>query len=749
MARVSPLAATPHLRGGVGSKARLALVDALLSEQGVRPCAVLALRWLARHTGVERGLCAVVEGETGRLVGLTGLGLSLASVDSFVLELNDRTHPLIVALAGSEPVAFPGTFPGPDQSLALQSLPSLPLLNTPLNTALNTPLDTPLAGEPFHAVPLGGPSENGDIGPGLLLLTGVDPATEEDVRWAAEFLGVRLQSLWYRRSQVDERCYKREQSWLFGVINAVTDPILLTDSEGKILVANASAEMLLTADDQKSEGRRRAVALNNMLFSASNFTAGPGTAGSGSGGGHPTRNELLLVDPTEGQDLLFEVMSTPVKIRAGDIGSVSVLRNVTDLRRATDEIEENYRRLRIAEAETRAERDRLDLILNSALDPILVTDPSGNIVLMNPPAERIFTVERAALGGEAERRVRANDAVFTSFVSGLYASQSLRWRGELSLLDPKSGATVPVEAISGKVLSKHGEDTAVVTILHDLTEAVEKQRLYEQIKRHSEELREKVREATAELAEQNELLRRQAFQLEQASAAKSQFLANVSHELRTPLNAIIGYTHLLMEGVSGEVTKPQLEKLNRMDSNARHLLAIINDLLDLARIESGKMPIQVERVVLQDLIHEVMTEMEPLIDRTTLTVEQHILQAVPEIHTDRQKVKQIVLNLLSNALKFTPQGSVSIRLDCETDNEWISVSVTDTGIGISEENQKTIFEAFQQADSSYARRQGGTGLGLTICRRLASILDGQITMLSKLGEGSTFTLVLPRQPRTS
>ena len=711
MARVAPFTATPQVRGGVGSRARLALVDSLLAEQEVRPCAVLTLRWLARHAGIERGLCAVVENETARLVGLTGLGLSLSSVDTFSLELNDRMHPLVVALAASEPVSFSGS-----------------------------PLDTPLGAEPFVAVPLAGPGESGDIGPGLLLLVGMDAAAEEDVRWAAEVLGTRLQSLWFKRSQVDERRYKREQSWLFGVINAVTDPILLTDSEGRILVANGSAEMLLTADDQKSEGRRRAVALNNMLFSASIFT-------SSSGGGGPTRHELLLVDPTEGQDLLFEVMSTPVKIRAGETGTVSVLRNVTDLRRATDEIEENYRRLRIAEAETRAERDRLDLILNSALDPILVTDPSGNIVLMNPPAERMFTVAQA--GHEAERRVRANDAVFTSFMSGLYASQSLRWRGELSLIDPQSGATVPVEAISGKVLSKHGEDTAVVTILHDLTEAVEKQLLYEQVKRHSEELREKVREATAELAEQNELLRRQAFQLEQASAAKSQFLANVSHELRTPLNAIIGYTHLLLEGVSGELNRPQTEKLGRLESNARHLLSIINDLLDLARIESGKMPVQLERVVLQELIDEVMTEVEPLIDGTKLTVTRHISEDVPEIETDRQKVKQIVLNLLSNALKFTPQGSVSIRLVYEPEKEWISVSVADTGIGISEENQKTIFEAFQQADSSYARRQGGTGLGLTICRRLASILDGQIILVSKLGEGSTFTLVLPRQSRAS
>jgi signal transduction histidine kinase len=482
------------------------------------------------------------------------------------------------------------------------------------------------------------------------------------------------------------------------------------------------------------------VALNNMLFSAFLST-------NNADGGGPTRRELLLVDPSEGEDLLFEVLSTPASIRAGDAGLVSVLRNVTDLRRATEEIEGNYRKLRVAEAETRAERDRLDLILNSVLDPILVTDPTGNIVLMNPPAERMFTHDSSLPDPESEKRVRANDAVFTSFVSGLYAGQSLRGRGELSLLDPQTGAIVPVEAISGKVVSRHAEDTAIVTILHDLTEAVEKAQLYEQVKRHSEELREKVREATAELADQNELLRRQAFQLEQASAAKSQFLANVSHELRTPLNAILGYTHLLLEGVSGELTRPQREKLTRVDSNSRHLLAIINDLLDIARIESGKMPIQVERLHLPVLIDEVMAEVEPLITGTSLQVTRTQVDEVPEIRTDRQKVKQIVLNLLSNALKFTPQGSVAVHLEYDDAGEQISLAVTDTGIGISEENQKTIFEAFGQADSSYAKRQNGTGLGLSICRRLANILGGRITLVSQLGAGSTFTLYLPTRPR--
>ncbi|HEX4960261.1 MAG TPA: ATP-binding protein [Thermoanaerobaculia bacterium] len=707
---------SPQSGGSAGAKAKLSLVDTLLAEPEARPCAVLALRWLARYAGIERAVCAAVDPESGRLAGLAGLGVPPAAVEAFQLDLADRTHPLVVALAGGEPVAFHDS-----------------------GQILPRPFATPLGHASFHVVPLGGGVQ--ETATGLLLLSGTgDGPLTDDVLWAAELLGTRLAALGYRRLQADERRHKRERSLLLAVTNAVTDPILLTDADGRILIANAGAETLLTAGEDKREGWRRAVALNNMLFSASLFTAESG----------PTRRELLLVDPSEGKELLFEVLSTPVAIRSGENGIVSVLRNVTDLRRATEEIEENYRRLRLAEAATRAERDRLDLILNSVLEPILVTDPAGNIARMNPPAERMFTFPpglRAQRNHEVERRVQANDAVFTSFVSNLYAGQSLRWRGELTLLDPRTGANVPVEAISGRVVSKHGEETAVVTILHDLTEAMEKALLYEQVKRHSEELKEKVREATAELAEQNELLRRQAFQLEQASALKSQFLANVSHELRTPLNAIMGYTHLLLEGVSGELTAPQQDKLTRVDANARHLLAVINDLLDITRIESGKMPVQAELIRLPELIDEVMSEVEPVIAGTRLAVTRDLSPDLPEIETDRQKVKQIVLNLLSNALKFTPQGSVAIRLEHHGPVGEISIAVTDTGIGIAEENQKTIFEAFEQANSSYARRQGGTGLGLTICRRLASLLDGRIALASRLGEGSTFTLFLPAKPR--
>src|SRR5436305_5427205 len=315
MARVAQLKAPAELRRRTGtrSSAKLELVEALLAENEARPCAALVLRWLSRNAGIERGLCAVADADSGELAGLAGIGIPPAAVDGFRLELDDRTHPLLVALGGTEPVAFHSS-----------------------GHALLRPFETPLGADSFHAVPLLRANPNGELGPGLLLLTGPsDGPVDEGIRWAADTLGVRLTSLWYHRVQVDERRHKREREWLLGLINAVTDPILLTDPDGRILIANAGAEQLLTADEQKSEGRRRAVALHNMLFSASLFTAAEADAAAA----EPTRKELLLVDPTEGQDLLFEVMTTAVPVRKGESGAVSILRNVTDLRRASEQIE--------------------------------------------------------------------------------------------------------------------------------------------------------------------------------------------------------------------------------------------------------------------------------------------------------------------------------------------------------------------------------------------------------------------------
>ena len=321
-----------------------------------------------------------------------------------------------------------------------------------------------------------------------------------------------------------------------------------------------------------------------MLFSAALSTSAVAES-------ELARRELLLVDPLEGSDLLFELLSSRAKDERQGTYVVSVLRNVTDLARAKEEIEESYRTLRVAQAEVRDERHRLELIIDSVADPILVTDQEGDIVLLNVPAERLFNVPATA-DEEAQRRVRANGAHLTSFVSNvLTTTGEQRYRGEIQLSDPVSGRPLPVEGVAGTILSEQGELMWVVTILHDMTEALEKARLFEQLERGAAQLELKVQEATAELAEQNELLRRQHIALEQASALKSQFLANMSHEFRTPLNAILGYTHMLLNGVSGAVSDQQRKSLTRIDSNSRHLLALINDILDITRIEAGRMPL--------------------------------------------------------------------------------------------------------------------------------------------------------------
>ncbi|WP_245918851.1 sensor histidine kinase [Melittangium boletus] len=263
----------------------------------------------------------------------------------------------------------------------------------------------------------------------------------------------------------------------------------------------------------------------------------------------------------------------------------------------------------------------------------------------------------------------------------------------------------------------------------------------------SSELAARVNAATEELATQNELLRRQAIQLEQASAAKSQFLANMSHELRTPLNAILGYTNMLLQGVNGELPAPQRRSLSRIDSNGRHLLEIINEILDITRIEAGRMPLHLSEFRLPELIQEVMSELDPIIVRSKLSVNATVDPHLPAIHSDRQKVKQIVVNLLSNALKFTHEGSIQVKTSYEVATTTLHISVKDTGIGIDPVHQEKIWDDFQQVDSSPTRAYGGTGLGLSICRRLATMLDGRVGLESSLGRGSTFTLYLPRCAR--
>jgi len=229
--------------------------------------------------------------------------------------------------------------------------------------------------------------------------------------------------------------------------------------------------------------------------------------------------------------------------------------------------------------------------------------------------------------------------------------------------------------------------------------------------------------------------------IEVANRHKSQFLANVSHELRTPLNAIIGFTRMVIRKTGDQIPKLQADNLQKVLISSEHLLSLINDLLDLAKIEAGRMEVFTETFKLDDLVQATTSTVEPMLKTGRVQLLKEISPDFPPLNTDREKLRQMLLNLLSNAAKFTEEGE--IKVSASQQNGSMNLVVSDTGIGMKEEALKAIFDEFRQADMSSTRKYGGTGLGLAIVKRFANLLGGDVEVESELGKGSTFTITLP------
>jgi signal transduction histidine kinase len=230
-------------------------------------------------------------------------------------------------------------------------------------------------------------------------------------------------------------------------------------------------------------------------------------------------------------------------------------------------------------------------------------------------------------------------------------------------------------------------------------------------------------------------------QLAEASQHKSQFLANMSHELRTPLNAILGYTELILDSVYGEMPEKARSVLDRVQRNGRHLLGLINDVLDLSKIEAGQLTLALTDYSIKDIVHGVHSAVEPLAAEKRITFKVEVLADLPRGLGDERRITQVLLNLVGNAIKFTDQGEVVISASAA--DGLFNLSVRDTGPGISEADQAKLFQEFQQADNSITRKKGGTGLGLAISKRIIEMQGGRIWVVSHLGQGSTFSFSLP------
>jgi signal transduction histidine kinase len=230
-------------------------------------------------------------------------------------------------------------------------------------------------------------------------------------------------------------------------------------------------------------------------------------------------------------------------------------------------------------------------------------------------------------------------------------------------------------------------------------------------------------------------------EIQLANKHKSEFLANMSHELRTPLNAILGYTELIIDNIYGDVPEMIQEVLERVAKNGRHLLNLINDVLDLSKIEAGRLSLSLDDYSIQDIIQTVFTSVKPLAVEKNLDLKMAVSEVLKTGKGDEQRIAQVILNLLGNAIKFTEQGKVEVA--ATVSNETFLISVSDTGPGLSETDQKNIFDEFRQADGSSTRAKGGTGLGLSISKKIVEMHGGRIWVDSSLGKGSTFSFTLP------
>ena len=421
-----------------------------------------------------------------------------------------------------------------------------------------------------------------------------------------------------------------------------------------------------------------------------------------------------------------DVHGMEVQVRRKDGSKIWITESFRTVRSATGEpqffegfvreITESKR----AEQSLRRSEEQKAAIVGSALDCIISIDYEGRIVEFNPAAELTFGHTRDAVLGQTmadlivpERYRDAHDQGFESFrTTG--RSNLLGERIELTA-NRADGSEFPIEiAITSTGTT---EEPIYTAYLRDITAR---------------------REA-------NRALREAKDQAEAATQAKSQFLANMSHELRTPLNAIIGLTEMLEEDSRAIQQDSFLEPLARISRAGKHLLHLINEVLDLSKIEAGRIELHIERINLTSLIDEMVTTIQPLADQNRNKLVVDSPDPIGFMGSDSVRARQIVLNLLSNACKFTEDGEVrlSVYREQTSDGDWIHFDVADTGIGMTQDQAANVFQEFSQADSSTTRRFGGTGLGLAITKRLCHVLGGEISVESEAGVGSTFAVRLP------
>jgi len=428
-------------------------------------------------------------------------------------------------------------------------------------------------------------------------------------------------------------------------------------------------------------------------------------------------------------------LDTEVDIRSHDeIGELAEAFREMErhLREMYDRLEQ---RVQERTAQLQETTDFLQSVLDSSTEyAIIATDLEWRVLTFNEGARRTFGYEPEEVVGQPLARLISPEDLERAIGPQMERMLRIHGRHEGEGTCPRrNGERFPVRIVTTVRTDRAGRPLGYTIICRDV---LVQKALEERLRQYTDNLERLVAEKTSELREAN-------VQLVRTNQLKSQFLANMSHELRTPLNAILGFAEALRDGVVGEPSAEQREFCEDIYQAGRQLLGMINDVLDLAKVEAGALELTLGPCDLAGLIDEVLRVARGLARRKGIELRTDVVPRPLELTADPVKLKQILYNLLSNAIKFTDSGG-TVTVEGRLQKETVVIRVRDTGIGIAPEDLVTIFEEFKQVDSSFARKHEGTGLGLALTKRLVELHGGQIGVESELGKGTTFTMTLLR-----
>jgi PAS domain S-box-containing protein len=431
----------------------------------------------------------------------------------------------------------------------------------------------------------------------------------------------------------------------------------------------------------------------------------------------------------DGQEILCSISASVIGKEMSEKGIVVMYEDITERKRTERELKENERKYR-------------ELVEN-ANSIILRWNSKGEITFMNEFGQAFF--------GYSEQEILGRQVVGTIVPETESNGLDLRSLMDRICADPKAfeknvnenmkrdGSRVWVAWTNKAVFDGQGRIIEVFSIGNDITD---RKRAGEELNRYREHLEELVQERTQQLEMVNRELEQANIKLKELDTLKSMFIASMSHELRTPLNSIIGFTGMTLQGLSGALNDEQKDNLARVYQSAKHLLSLITDVIDISKIEAGRIDSFPEVVSLKKIIDEAIVTIEPQLKEKQLTLKVD-MPADMNLNTDRKRLLQCLINFLSNGVKFTEKGGITITV--RDGNADVEISVTDTGIGIMEKEMPKLFEAFERLDTHLRVKAGGTGLGLYLTKKLAhDILQGSVSVRSIEGQGSTFTLRVPR-----